>query len=552
MKKFSTFKVFKAASADEQGAVALIAAAATLAAFGVCALAVDAGALYLQRRGEQGVVDLAAVAAAADLAHAEEAAKATLQANRISYKSLSVQLGNYAADRSVAVDKRFTPGSASANAVRLNLVTEGRIYFAKAFFARPVSITVASTAATAAEATFSVGSRLAAVNGGLVNGLLGALTGSTLSLSVMDYNALASADVKLLDFMNALATHFNIKTGTYQSVLKSKAAVGDVASVLAGIASHDGNTQAAAALSAFGAFGVGKNVPLDQVVALGSLGALQVGDPSADASASFSAMQMLSGVLMIANGNNQVSLDLGATVPGIASLKLTLAVGQPMQTSPWLRAGGAGGVVRTVQTRLWLVAQVGGTGLLAGTAVRLPLYVDMAYAQARLASVSCLGTSGSVEVAALPGIVDARIGEVTSGFTDFTSAPAIAKAKIVTAPLLSVTGSAAVSAQNTSETLLEFTQSDIANGTIQQADTTNIVDSIATSLLSSLSLTVSALGLTPPSPALVKNTVLTVLSPVATALDGVLADVFGALGVHLGQADVRVNGVRCRSGALAG
>ena len=61
---------------------------------------------------------------------------------------------------------------------------------------------------------------------GIENALLGALLGTHLSLSAMDYNALASANVDALDFSSALATQLHLTAGTYDSVLQSSATVG--------------------------------------------------------------------------------------------------------------------------------------------------------------------------------------------------------------------------------------------------------------------------------------------------------------------------------------
>ena len=71
------------------------------------------------------------------------------------------------------------------------------------------------------------------------------------------------------------------------------------------------------------------------------------------------------------------------------STALTIAIGEPAQSSPWLAVGGIGTTVRTAQTRIKLVATVGvGTPGLGGgislLAVNLPLNVEVAYAEAKL------------------------------------------------------------------------------------------------------------------------------------------------------------------------
>jgi len=71
------------------------------------------------------------------------------------------------------------------------------------------------------QAAFSVGSRLASLNGGILNALLGGLLGGNISLSVMDYNSLVSADVDVLSFTDALATQLHLTGVSYSDVLAS-------------------------------------------------------------------------------------------------------------------------------------------------------------------------------------------------------------------------------------------------------------------------------------------------------------------------------------------
>ena len=71
------------------------------------------------------------------------------------------------------------------------------------------------------------------------------------------------------------------------------------------------------------------------------------------------------------------------------------------------------------------------------------------------------------------------------------------------------------------------------------------------SLLGNLSVTVKILGLgLGLDQAGVKSIVQTTLSGVATPLDSSINGLTSLLGVGLGEADVRVNGVRCNMAAL--
>ena len=101
--------------ADEGGNIAIISAAFMLVAVAACAFAVDLGSLYLQRRTEQGAVDLAAIAAAADLSRPEAAARATLAANGVAQIS--------AATRPIPA---LNPASASRPGNRLSMQRRSR------------------------------------------------------------------------------------------------------------------------------------------------------------------------------------------------------------------------------------------------------------------------------------------------------------------------------------------------------------------------------------------------------------------------------------------
>jgi uncharacterized membrane protein len=71
------------------------------------------------------------------------------------------------------------------------------------------------------------------------------------------------------------------------------------------------------------------------------------------------------------------------------------------------------------------------------------------------------------------------------------------------------------------------------------------------SLLQSANLNVNVLGLGLGVGA-IKSLVLALLAPVASALDPVIASLLKTVGVHLGEVDVQVNGIRCGSAVLSG
>lgn len=545
----------RALSATE-GSIAVLFALFFMVAMSICALAIDMGSLYLERRTAQGAADLASIAAASDLDHADAAARATLAANGFgTLRSLSLVKGRYVVDPNVLPGARFSAGLQPYNAVRLDAALGGQLYFAKSFMADP-EISVSAIGTTDAQATFSIGSRLASVNGGVLNALLKSLLGGNVSLSAMDYNALLGANVSLDGFLSALATEVGVTAGTYSDVLNAQASVGNVLKAAANAATSGGQSQAAQVLTTLlSQVSTSATVSVGKLVDLGPLAYAEVGQPHAGLDAGLNVMSLVSALAQAANGQHQVAVDLGASIPGLLSVKLDLAIGEPAQHSGWVAVGQPGAIVRTAQTRLRLVAEVGGTGLLAGVRVRLPLYIDIASAEARLSALTCSAVqvgSGQAVIEARPAVVRAWIGDVsTSGLSSFGTSVPVSQAAVVQAPLVTVSASAFAQMTNTIATELTFTQSDVQGHVIKTAEVHDFVSSLVASLLGSANLQVNLLGL-PLGVNAVKSLVLSLLTPVAAALDPLIATLLATVGVHLGEVDVQVNGIRCGGAVLAG
>lgn len=539
---------------DREGSVAMITAFFFAVLMGALALAVDVGALFLERRTLQGTADLAAVAGASDISRAEAAVAATLQANGVE-ADFTVIRGNYVQDPALDHTRRFRANLQPYNAVRVNLAKPGRVYFAKVFSSQTTTIGVTALAANAEMASFSIGTRLLALRDGVANELLGKLLGTTVNLNVMDYQGLASADVQIAQTIQAVATEIDLTAGTFQDVLDASVTTGDLVAAMAKIAGGNGDTAAELALKRLLASGgLNGEVPLASLFDLGPFAMLAIDDPAPGLDAQVSAMQILGSSLVLANGARQVKLDLGAEVPGLLSLTVDLAIGEMPRHSAMIAVGPKAAKVRTAQTRLRLVAEVGGAGVLANVRLRLPLVVDLAYGEASLASVSCpYGGSSRAVVVARPGIAEAWIGELGGGdLSDFGNTPYLYPARIVEAPLVKVTGKAHVDVGNSLGTRLVFTARDVERGTVKRTSTNSIAGSLVSSLLSDLDVEVKllSLGLSLPGP--IADTVGSVLGNVADPLDAAVHGLLTTLGLHLGEADVRVHGIRCGGGVLAG
>jgi len=538
---------------DQRGNMAILFGFGFLVSAMVAAVAVDAAALYHERRMLQAGVDLAAIEAARAPAQAETIARAALaRAGLLDAEGtdLSVVSGRYVPDPALAPARRFAPGAEPANAVKVALHRPGRLYFAASFAEAP-EIGVAGLASVSPQVSFSIGSRLASLNGGLANALLSRLLGTQIALSVLDYRALADARVNVLAFLDALAQDMHVTAGSYDSLLEMNADAGAIAAALASLTTGS----ARSALAPLSTGGADHGVPLGRLFDLGPLGGLELGEGAA-ADLAVSALDILTAAAALADGTRQVSLNLGAGVPGLAGLGLDLALGEPAQGSGWFAVGPEGTLVRTGQLRLRIVAQLLGGPVLLGAGVSLPLWLELAPSVARVESATCPSPEnprGTARLAVRPGIARLALGALAPGeFTHFGAELPLRPARLVDALLLRITGSGLVEMAQTGPVLLDFSSADIAAGRVRTARTQTPISSLAGSLLGDLDLDIAVLGLGLASPALIAQALGALIMPLAPTLDLTLDGVLSALGLGLGEADLRVYGVSCANPVLVG
>ena len=210
--------------------------------------------------------------------------------------------------------------------------------------------------------------------------------------------------------------------------------------------------------------------------------------------------------------------------------------------------------MRTAQARLYLDSKVGGVATLGIASLRVPILIELAEAQAKLDSISCAGgpSNASVTLDALPSVGSIAIADIdTSKLGDFTKPPVENRALLAHALLLDVTAKAHVDLGGVTWQKVAFSPADISSGTIHTVSTGDILQGVATSLMKNMDLQVNVLGIGVNGSA-ATQLVGGVLTPLSPALDGLVDQVTGLLGVHVGQADLRVDGVRCGKPTLVG
>lgn len=528
----------------------------------LAAFAIDVGALYLEKRRLQSIADIAAISAAADIGRAKLVAKSVLRNNGLSMSGseviegpidpsssddcgLTVTTGTYAADPAIDAGRRFVPGGTSRNAVRVTVCHPGTRYFSAGLFPAP-PISATATAATQAEAALSVGSRLVRLNGGVANALLGGLTGSTISLRAMDYEALLSAEVQLLTLLDALAIELDLDFATYDEVLRGSLTLREIAEALARSAELPRQARQSARRLARQIGTKARKIEISKLLDATSFRRLPRGaTPPSGTNPQMVVMNIVSAaaVLSAANGKRQIALDLSGNATDLASARLFLNVGEPPQ-SAWFAVGGEQTIARTAQTRLLLEIGLEGSGLLFGTSIRLPIYAELAHATARIVRIGCpvqQGTTPEVTIAAHPGLARLIVGDVQP----FALRPSGRSARLLSMPAIRVFGRADLEIANRNPTRLTFDEQDVAAGTPKSAANGEIARSLTYALLRDMEIDVGVAGSGLVTWDQVAQPLANALYSAAPAVDHILNSALATLGVSVGEADVRVHSASC-------
>jgi uncharacterized membrane protein len=560
------------------GNVAIMAAiTAPLIIYGL-SLGLDYGMLTLQQRKLQQTADLAALVGASDVANAQANVLNYFTRNNLDIVVQSqdggpsdsgqipgmsatgpigldgvavITKGTYVGDAARSVGSRFVANALPNDAVKVAVQQKGGLYFASVF-AAPPQLTAVGTASTEKVAAFSIGSRLASLNGGLVNAVLGKLLGTSLSVDTMDYQSLVSANIDTLSVIDSLATNLNLTAGTYSDVLEAKISYNDLVKAILQQAGLSSASRRALSSLQSAANTTQVKFNLGEILALGPVQSRMVGSGS-HLSLTTDIMSLVSAAAVAANGANQIDVNLNGTIPGLSTVQLSLAIGEPPQKTAPLGIGAVGSMVRTAQTRLKLTITIDGAAALLGLKINVPLYVEMAYAEGKLAKIACLGNgvkNANVSIDTTPGVADLFIGNVDATFSDFSTEPTVSAATLIDSTLVKVSASSHVAVTNLAKSTLIFSPSDISNGTIHSAATHDTLTSTVTSLLGNATYSIKILLLTIGTQASLQQALSASLAHVTSPLDDLLNNLLMVVGVKIGEADVRVTDARCQQPAL--
>lgn len=527
-------------SRDRRATISITMAFGMTMLIGSAALAVDVGSLYLDRRKLQGIADAAALAAAGRPGEEQAAAQRIIAANcDCNIVIAGLTTGTYNPDAGTLAEQRFAEGGSSPNAVRITLTRNRPLYFGSFLTGERDSIIRATaTGARRGYAAFSLGSRVAAVNGGLPNALLSKLTGSQLNLSVMDYNALASTDIDLLAFSDALRTEIGADVLTFGQTLDAQVTLPQVVSALASAS----NGQAGSALEHIADRALPHSLVPSRAINLGPRSSsirVDAANP-----VKVNALSLLRAMLLLGNANRQVDLSLAGNLPGGSGIDISLMIGEPPANSPLIAVTDTNDViVRTAQVRLKLETKIQ-TPL---ASVHLPVLTELGSASARISDIDCRpGSSAAVSLAVVTSPAMLAIGTVPDAdFQDMQRPLDPKPARIVKLPLVNIDAGAELVLSDLAEKRVSFSRSDIDDGQVKTVSSTGLVAGAAKSLSDRMELSVNGLNL-----GVLTTLVGDTVALAAPVLDTVLQDLTGILGVHVGQADARINALRCGKAKL--
>lgn len=545
---------------DRRGGVATMAAAGAALACIIAAVVIDGGSIVLTARSAQAAADLGALSATRDLPNAQRAAAATVQANLGQANldrgaTIVTVTGVYEPNPATAPTDRFQPTvsisgpspNVAPNAAQVTVQTQAPVWFARLLLGRDTvevrRTGIAATRTSEPMAALSIGSRLASLDGGLANQVLSGLTGSEVSLKVMDYRALADVHVDLLGFTDSLSTHAGLRVGDYDSLLTQQIDAGDALTIIETLTDGADSSLNHLAQAAHGkTFVVGDLIGAASDAPNGLRGGLKV---------EVSALDLSSAIVEIASGERQAALDLGARA-GIADMDVWLAIGERPNRSPWLTVTRTGQpIIRTAQARLYL--EVRTQQSLAGLAqVKLPLLIELASSEARLDRLNCNGARW-VQVGVRPGVARARIGTTSiAALNDFRTVPVVQKATLVNvASLVTVKASADVEAADAGFRSTLFDAAAIAGQSSRTVKSTGFTSGVVSSLIGRMDVEVKIIGLGLGLGDL-PRALAALLAPLGPVLDQLVNGVLAPLGLSFGEADVTVHGLICpdTSGAV--
>lgn len=335
--------------ARQRGAIGLMAAATLSLALVMMLLVVDSGRLYMEQRKLQRVVDTAALEAVSrggnclpGLTAASYAGQSALRNGYVvdAANTLATTCGTLATAASGM--RNFTVDASQSSAVKVaasRTVTSSFAGGVQALFsATPVSLnTTLNASAVAAKpqptvAQLNIRSTLASIDtaqSNILNPLFSGLLGGNANLTAVGWDGLLHTDINLLKYLDQLAIDLNVGAGNYTQLLNTQATVTQLIQAAATVVQLNGAT--AQVVTALGQLQVAAINAAP--VRLGEILQLQTGTTAAGLDANLQLLQLVQGVVQLANSKSAVAATLPVNVLGLAGVTVRVKVIEPPQFS---------------------------------------------------------------------------------------------------------------------------------------------------------------------------------------------------------------------------
>ena len=403
------------------------------------------------------------------------------------------------------------------------------------------------------------GPRLASIStpqGALLNALLGSLTGSTVNVNVLDWNAIASGNVSVLKTINALQTTLGVSTPA--TALNTPISLGQLTGAISTAASQDGFTSLAASLG-----NVAAQINVPGTIRLGDL----LTSDGIVGTTQINVLALIDGAVQLYNTQNVITTPTALTVTGAQLGQSTLAnIAIQVQAvePPVYVCGPVGTTFHTSALRVKLGITLASLNLDAGpllsalglnttlTLAKFTVYVEVAHATGIISAVNAI--TNAMTVQATPGIASVYLGTIPDNYffdrnhalnaaTDLTPGTI---ASLVTGGGLNIGVYAKAAVIGASPIASTFTFSGAGVQT-QTATTSGLTAvSLLTSLTSNLQITISpSLGNVLDAVVIpLLNTIVTgVVAPVLnTILPTVVDPLLSLTGIQIGQVVISSGG----------
>lgn len=526
----------------QRGAIGLVGVMTLMLAVLFTALAVDSGRLWMQKRHLQTVADIASIQAARQLgcgvtqSSLESAAQAAADANgfdsALGYKPLLVEMVDVSTDAN-GVRQYTTSGSEGVyvqvtREVPASLVAGGLLDGTVVLSAEAVS------RADPAIAAFSAGTFAASLNtedSVLLNAVLGDLLGSSLNLSAVSYEGIATTNITLNDLLTASG-----QVGGLESLLNTQMSLANLVGLTADAMSASGTADATviAAMQQLADATVN-----NASVSLGEVLAVTTPDTEAAGKVGINALSLLTTTALVANGHHAISIpSLTVSAGSLTTISAQIDIISPPEMAIGPASGSSGTVCTTVTTAQVEAKAFVDVNIPLLAKIDLALNVTVAQGSAGLSTITNDGSQTHATILANPGI--ASFSVTNSAGSGPGTIKTLGNVQIATIGIdLPVASSSA-------QPLVFDVDHPVADSLPQtQTVSSPLGDSLEDALDGSVLDVNTVLPLV--NGVLVNQVVSTILSPLLGEIGRVLLDpLLKMLGIRVGGMDVTLEGVQLR------